>query len=70
MADKTVKRVGFWVEVEVEAFEGEHALVATCATQWPELRHDAPLEVHGFINGKPITAQIIYSRPLMYGEHQ
>lgn len=69
MAERFVKRVGFFVEVDVEAYEGEHAIVAQCATQWPENRRfDEPVEVSGFINGKPVMAKIIKATPLMYGE--
>jgi hypothetical protein len=64
---RTTWRVGFWVEVEVDAYEGEAALLAEQACGWPgswSPPRDA-VTTEGVINGKRITAQILRSQALM-----
>lgn len=60
-------RVGFYVEVEVDAYEDEAALVAEAACNWPGSWRPPvdPVTVEGVINGKPVTARIIRSQGLM-----
>lgn len=62
---RTAWRVGFYVEVEVNAYDGEAAIVAQAATGWPWTRHHEPVEVEGFINRKPVTGRILSSQALM-----
>jgi hypothetical protein len=60
-------RVGFYVEVEVEAYEGEAAIVAEEACHWPGTWSPprAATETSGRLNGKPVKARILRSRALM-----
>lgn len=70
MTDRKRWRVGFYVEVELDAYEGEAAIVAEAACGWPgswSPPHDAVIS-HGVINDKPITASILRSQALMVKE--
>lgn len=63
-------RVGFYVEVEVDAYPGEASLVAEAACRWPgswRPPHD-PTTTTGVINSKQVTARIVRSEALMVTE--
>lgn len=65
--DRVRWRVGFYVEVEVDAYDGEAALVAEAACQWPGSWRPPlePTTTTGVINDRPVTARIISSLALM-----
>lgn len=68
--ERTTWRVGFYVEVEVSAYEGEAAIVAEAACNWPGTwspPRDA-VETTGVINDRPVTARILRSQALMVTE--
>lgn len=60
-------RVGFYVEVEVDAYEGEASIVAEAACDWPgswSPPRDA-IEVRGYLGDKLVAARILRSQALM-----
>lgn len=61
-------QVAVVVLVEVSAFEGEAELVAQCAAQWPIGRRDTPKHVQGYLNGKLVGADIVFSQAIMAKE--
>ncbi len=67
MSGRTTWRIGFYVEVEVDAYEGEAVIVAEMATGWPGdwTPPRAALATYGVINGKRVTARILRSKALM-----
>jgi hypothetical protein len=68
--DRARWRVGFYVEVEVEAYEGEAVLMAEAATHWPgdwQPPHP-PTVTSGRLGGRRVEAQILRSQALMVKE--
>lgn len=68
MSGKQRMRVGFYVEVEVDAYEGEAHLLAEAACGWPgNWRSSDPVEVEGPFDGGRVTAKarIVRSQALM-----
>jgi hypothetical protein len=65
--DRTRWRVGFYVEVEVDAYEGEAALLAEAACRWPGSLSPPrePVTTNGLINRTNVSARIIRSQALM-----
>jgi len=64
---RTTWRVGFYVEVEVDAFDGEAALIAEAACRWPGswTPMHQPVTTEGVINRRKVAAHIIRSEALM-----
>lgn len=60
-------RVGFYVEVEVEAYEGEAAMMAEAACQWPGNWSPPrePITHLGELMRKPVEATVLRSQALM-----
>lgn len=71
MTGKRTYRVGFYVEVEVDAYEGEAVLVAESACQWPgsgRVAAHQPVEVRGYLDTKPVKGRVMRSQALMVKE--
>lgn len=66
--DRKVFRVGYFVTVDVDAFDASEAtVVGECACHWPgnwSVPHE-PVAVEGEINGYRVTARIVRSEALM-----
>ena len=68
MTERRTFQVGYFVTVEVDAIdEREAAQVGEVACGWPGHWNppEGPVEVVGELNGKPVTARILRSLPLM-----
>lgn len=65
--DRKVFRVGYFVTVDVDAFdEGEAAIVGEVACGWPgHHRSREAIAVVGEINGYRVSARIVSSEALM-----
>ena len=65
-------RVGFYVEVEVDAYEGEAVLTANAACDWPGdwSPPRLPTTHDGVLSRQPVTARVIRSQALMVKEHR
>lgn len=68
---KRMFRVGYFVSVDVEAFDaGEAGLVGEAALGWPgdwRPRHD-PVPVEGVLNGYIVRASIVRSQALQVSD--
>ena len=65
--ERTTWRVGFYVEVEVDAYNGEAAIIAEAACRWPGswTPMHKPVITEGVVNDRKVAAHIIRSQALM-----